>query len=306
MEKKQLKSRRLCFTIPNYTQEDLERFHKLAESLEKHCYICYGLETAGTGLPHIQGYIELNTSQRYAYLQKYFDFKKDGELLKFHVETANGTAEENKEYTKKEGSFYEFGEPRKQGTRTDLSEIKEAVKTAPKDLPKIIDELAQNNQQLKFAENLQRYYLSHRDPAVPPKVYWIHGKTGVGKTLLVYRSFVDICSVSDSNWIGTGYSQNECLLFDDFREGNVPFEKLLQITDRYPCTIFFKGGSIPLNSPFIIFTSPESINNSFHWSHGSENLRQLNRRIIEIDLDLVEDVLAIDLRNYPSSAILPP
>ncbi|HVB19828.1 MAG TPA: hypothetical protein VNF51_00875 [Candidatus Paceibacterota bacterium] len=303
MEKKQSKSRRLCFTVPNYSQEDLERFHKLAESLEKHRYICYGLEIAETGLPHIQGYIEFNTAQRYAYLQKYFNFKKeDGELLKFHVETANGTAEENKTYTKKEGTFYEFGEPLKQGTRTDLSEIKEAVKTAPKDLPKIIDELAQNNQQLKFAENLQRYYFSHRDPATPPKVYWIHGQTGIGKTSLVYRSFDDICSVSDSNWIGTGYSQNECLLFDDFREGNVSFEQLLKITDRYPYNLFFKGGSIPLNSPFIIFTSPQSIDNSFLWSRKNENLAQLRRRVIEIDLDLVVDISAIDLRNYPTRA----
>lgn len=302
MEKKQTKSRRYCFTIPNYSEEDLERFHVLATSLEKHCYICYGLEIADSGLRHIQGYIELHSAQRIAYLQKYFDFKRDGKLLKFHIESANGTAAENKKYTEKENSFFEFGEPLKQGSRTDLSEIKEAVKAAPKNLPKIIDELAQNNQQLKFAESLQRYYFSHRDPAVPPKVYWIHGQTGIGKTSLVYRCFSDICSVSDSNWIGTGYSQNECLLFDDFREGNVSFEQLLKITDRYPYTLFYKGGSIPLNSSFIIFTSPQSIDQSFPWSRKEENLEQLRRRVIEIDLDTVADVSDVDLRNYPPQA----
>jgi len=129
-------------------------------------------------------------------------------------------------------------------------------------------------------------------------VYWIYGRTGIGKTSLVYRCFNDICSVSDSNWIGTGYTQNECLLFDDFREGNVPFEQLLKITDRYPFTLFFKGGSIPLNSPFIIFTSPQSIDNSFPWIRKGENLEQLKRRVVEIDLDMVEDISAIDLKNY--------
>jgi hypothetical protein len=73
MDKKQSKSRRLCFTIPNYSEEDLARFHLLAESLEKHCYISYGLETGETGFPHIQGYVELNSAQRFAYLQKYFN-----------------------------------------------------------------------------------------------------------------------------------------------------------------------------------------------------------------------------------------
>jgi hypothetical protein len=295
------KSRRYCFTIPNYSLEDLERFHTLAESLEKHCYISYGLEVAESGLSHIQGYVELNSAQRYAYLQKYFNFRKDGELLKFHVEIANGTAEENRKYTQKEGNGFEFGVPVKQGSRTDLSEIKEAVKTSPKDLPKIIDELAQNNQQLKYAENLQRYYFSHRSTDNPPKVFWLYGQTGIGKTSLVFKTFTDICSVSDYNWIGTGYQQNECLLFDDIRNHNIPFEQLLKITDRYPYTLFYKGGAVPLNSPYIIFTSPCGISQTFGYQSQHENLNQLRRRLTEIDLDMVEDVYAIDLRNYPKN-----
>lgn len=299
MDKKSPKSRRFCFTIPNYTEEDLERFHNLAASLEKHCYVCYGLETGETGFPHIQGYVELNQVQRYAYLQKYFDFRKEGKLLKFHVEIANGTAEENKKYVKKEGNFYEFGEPVKQGSRTDLNQIKEAIKTDPHSLSVIVDELVQNNQQLRYAQNLQPFYFVHRNPATPPKVYWIHGATGIGKTSLVYRCFTDICSVSSYDWLGTGYSQNECLLLDDFREFNISFENLLKLTDRYPYTLFFKGGSVPLNSPYIIFTSPHSIDQTFR--NSRENLEQLKRRVIEIDLDMEAEPLSVDLRNYPKN-----
>ncbi|CAN5740448.1 hypothetical protein BH11PAT2_BH11PAT2_00560 [soil metagenome] len=296
---KQLKSRRFCFTIPNYTEEDLVRFHALAESLEKHCYINYGLELGDTNFPHIQGYIELNTVQRYSYLQKYFDFKKDGKLLKFHIEIANGTAEQNKKYTGKEGNGFEYGEPLVQGARTDLNQIKEAIKTDPRSLPTIVDELVQNNQQLRYAQNLQPFYFKHRDPNLPPKVYWIHGATGIGKTSLVYRCFADICSVSSYDWLGTGYSQNECLLLDDFREFNIPFENLLKLTDRYPFDLFFKGGSVPLNSPYIIFTSPHSIDQTFR--NSRENLEQLRRRVIEIDLDMETDTSSIDLRNYPKN-----
>lgn len=298
--KKSLKSRKYVFTIPNYSQEDLERFHTLSASLEKHCYICYGLEVAESGLPHIQGYVELNSAQRIAYLQKYFDFKRDEKLLKFHVEIANGTVSENKKYTGKDGNFFEFGEPVKQGSRTDLSEIKEAIKENPKDLAKIIDEKASNNQQLRYAENLQKYYFKNRDVNNPPKVFWIYGETGIGKTSLVYRTFTDICSVSDFNWIGTAYTQNECLLFDDFREFNLSFEQLLKITDRFPYTLFFKGGSVPLNSPYIIFTSPHSVEQAF--KNSRENLQQLKRRVVEIDLDFEMDVSSLDLKNYPPKA----
>jgi len=296
------KSRRYIFTVNNYTKKDLKRFHVLAESLEKHRYICYGLEVAGTGTPHIQGYIELNEAQRFTFLHNYFDFKRKDEVLKFHIQPAKGTAEQNKKYDGKEGDFYEFGEPQTQGARNDLKLIKEAVKASPKNLPTIIDEMANNQQQLRFAESLTKYYFAHRNPNTPPNVFWIYGQTGVGKTRLVYRCFPDVCSVSDYKWIGTGYAQNECILFDDFRDGNLPFEQILKITDRYPYTLPVKGGHVELDSPYIIFTSPKDIETTFSWSSGQENLKQLKRRMVEIDLDMELDVDALDLRNYEPEA----
>ncbi len=303
MEKKQIKSRRYCFTINNYSQEDLERLHVLAALLENHYYISYGLEIGEeNGTPHIQGYIELKNAQRIPYLQKYLNFTRNGELLKFHVEKANGSVETNETYTQKDGNFFVFGEPSKQGSRTDMSEIKEAIKANPKDLNKIIDEFANNQQQLRYAQCLQPIYLRHRDQNIPPKVFWIYGNTGVGKTSLVYRNFTEICSVSDGHWPGTGYQQDECLLFDDFREGNVPFAQLLQIADRYPFNLQLKGGFVALNSPFIVFTAPNSIEDSFDFHKKNENLQQLKRRMTEIYIDSVETAESLDLRNYPERA----
>ncbi len=296
MKEKESKSRRFCYTINNYTEEELKDFIKLAESLENHRYICFGLEIAPTtGTKHIQGYIELNESQRYSFLHKYFNFKRDKKILKFHIENANGTAEENKVYTGKDNEFYEFGEPIKQGARTDLIEIKMLVKDNPKNLNKIIDERANNLQQLKFAQSIQPIYLSDRNPKFPPHVFWIFGSTGVGKTSLVYRNFDDVCSVSSPRWAGTGYNQNECLLFDDIREFDIAFNDLLKITDRFPYTLERKHGQIALNSPFIVFTAPKCIDQTF--TSTRENLMQLKRRLIEIDLDSVENINDIDLKN---------
>lgn len=302
MSNQDIKSRRYCFTIHNYTKKDLVRFGDLALSLVHHRYICYGLEIAPeTKTEHIQGYIELNQAQRLTYLQNYFNFMKNGKLLKFHIEIANGTAEQNKKYASKEGNFFEYGEPSTQGDRTDLKKIKEAVKNSPQNITTIVDEHVMNNQQLRFAEGLRPYYLLRRDPNTPPKVFWIFGPTGIGKTSLVYKSFTDICSVSSYDWLGTGYNQNECFLLDDFREFSLPFELLLKIADRYPLDLFYKGGQVPLNSPYIVVTSPHSIDNTF--KNTKENLQQLHRRVTQINMEYVSSDTVIDLKNLDEKHI---
>lgn len=302
MKTKDFKSRKYCYTIYDY-ERCLEEFMTLAESLDKHRYICFGLEICpDTGRPHIQGYIELQQAQRFTYIQKYFNFKKEnGDLNKFHIEIANGTAADNKKYTGKEENFYEFGEPITQGARTDLREIKKAVEQDPRKLKEIIHKYGNNLQQVKYAQSLQPYYFDNRSPDNPPQVYWLFGKTGVGKTSLVFQTFEDVCSVSSYDWLGTGYLQNECLLFDDFRASNIPFETLLKITDRYPLTLFYKGGQIELNSPFIVVTAPKPITSSF--SRTNEDLKQLLRRFIQINLDNIVDLSEVDLRNLDDKFI---
>lgn len=299
------KSRNYCFTINNYTPEDLEKLHSLGSELSNHHFLIFGLELAPeTGTKHLQGYIQLNDAQRFKYLHKYFALKRNNKLFKFHIEIANGTPEQNIKYCSKDGDFYQYGTPVSQGKRTDMIEIKECIKENPKDINKIIDERANNLQQLKFAQSIQPIYLTHRDPSHPPKVYWIFGSTGVGKTSLIYRTFSDVCSVSSPRWAGTGYNQNDVLLFDDIREFDMSFNDLLKITDRFPYTLEKKHGQIPLNSPFIIFTSPYSIDRTF--ASTKENLKQLKRRIIEIDLDSVENIDEIDLKDLDEKYIYRP
>ncbi len=286
MKEKGKKSHNYIFTVNNYTEVDLKKFHKLAEKLKKHNYICYGLEIAPeTKTKHIQGYIQLLNNQRFTFLHNYFNFKRNKKILKFHIEPAMGTAIQNKKYTEKEGYFFEFGEPKKQGDRTDIIKIKESLKENPRELERIVKEDVANYQQLRFAEKFTDYCFKNRSTENPPKVFWIYGSTGIGKTSLIYKKFTDICSVSSCDWIGTDYKQNECLLFDDFRESDLKFNILLKITDRFPINIFYKGGSIPLNSPFIIFTTSKSIENTFSHTRKYEDLAQLKRRIQEVDLD---------------------
>jgi len=280
-----MKNRNYVFTINNPTKKNIAQLDKLGASLADHSYIIYGIETAPTtGTVHIQGYIQLLQPRPFLWLQKYFNLKHRNKLIRFWHEPAIGSLSDNKKYTSKSGDFREFGTPKEQGKRTDLSEIKEKILLNPKDLNKIVANDIQNYQQLKFAENLQKYFFKNRDVAMAPRVYWIYGSSGIGKTKLVYDSFDSICSVSDYQWLGTGYQQQECYLLDDFRSGDISFNTLLKLTDRYPYQVFFKGGSMPFNSPYIVITTPKNIKDTFGIMAETEELLQLYRRVMEIDL----------------------
>ena len=294
------KKRHYCFTINNYGTKELKQFQKVAKSLEKHGYICYGLERGEKkDTPHIQGYIQLKNSQRFRFLHKYFNLKReDGKLHRFHIEATNGSAVQNKDYCAKEGQFFEHGEMiMSKGQRTDMEALRMLVMENPQNANEIIREHCTNLQQIKFVESWSRYQFKPRDKENPPVVLWIFGATAVGKTRLVCDTFEDVCIVSDCKWPGTGYFQNECILFDDFRAKDMDFNLLLRVTDRFKVDLAVKGGSIPLNSPHIIFTAPISIEHMYRNEFG-EDVKQLLRRVMQIDLDIWKtEIERINLRE---------
>ena len=291
---KKIKSRNYIFTINNYTKSMFKKLELKACTLEKHSYICYGLEEAPeTGTKHIQGYVELKDNQRFTFLHNYFDLKKKGKKEKFHIQPAKGTAEQNKRYSSKDGNFFEFGVAKIRG-RSDLTELKTRVSENPSNIREIVKEDCNNYQQIRYAENLQKYYLEDRSPKKPPVVLWIHGNTGIGKTRLIYNSFESICSVSDYKWPGNAYQQQECFLLDDFRKEDIPFNTLLKIIDRYPFSLAYKGGFIAFNSPFIIITTPYSIEETY--GNIYEDLKQLKRRITKV-INLEETEIE-NIKNY--------
>ncbi len=290
-----MKARNYTFTINNYTQEILNKFFPLAKSLHRHVYIVFSLEIAPiTGTPHIQGYIELDDNQGFSFLHNYFAIQKNGNLDKFHIEPAKAGSVKNKEYIKKDGTYYEYGTPKING-RTDISRIKELIRENPRNTKEILQEHANNNQQLRFGMGISQLFLEKRDKNNPPKVIWIYGKPGTGKTKLVYDSFESICSVSDPKWPGSRYAQQDCLLFDDFRHEDISFNLFLKIIDRYPLELALKGSSVELNSPYIVITTPYSIEKTFQMYN--ENIQQVKRRVtreINLDEEHVEDLKDIN------------
>jgi hypothetical protein len=279
-----MKKSNYVFTINNYTKAMLKEFEQVAQSLEKHRYICYSLEIGEQSkTKHIQGYIELNESQRFTFIQNYFNLQKKKKLLKFHIEEAKGSQKQNLKYISKKSKAIEYGEPKKKGTRTDIINLKTKLKENPRGMKKLMEEEVTNTQQMRFLEGMSKYMLDSRNINEPPKVFWIYGSTGAGKTRLIYDSFESICSVSDYKWPGNNYTQQECFLLDDFRAEDIPFHTLLKMIDRYPFTLAVKGSFIELNSPYIIITTTKSIDITY--AGYKEDVNQLKRRLKEINLD---------------------
>lgn len=110
---------------------------------------------------------------------------------------------------------------------------------------------------------------------------WSYGETGVGKTRAVYARYpIDEIYVKDESKWWDGYRGQQVILFDDFR-GQIPFNVMLRILDRYPYAGQVKGGYCNINSPVIVITSSLRPNKVYMSDklQKEDSLKQLLRRI---------------------------
>lgn len=262
------KSRSYCFTINNYTQEDIDNCCKL-----KYQYILLGNERGEKNeTPHIQGYVYFQNPVSFNTIKK--------NISRGHIEICKGSCQSNINYCKKENDIlYEDGETPKQGNRSDLHDIRDAIiRNEP--MRDIITNYSANYQAVKYAETIRRYIEPKRD--FKPTVKWYWGETGTGKTFRAYQELgVDAYYQNGTKW-WDGYDAHEGVIIDDFRAHQMPFNQLLKLLDRYPYIIEHKGGSRQFLAKTIIITSPLHPSESFG---VNENMEQLIRRI-----DIIEEI----------------
>jgi len=169
-----------------------------------------------------------------------------------------------------------------QGKRSDLEEIRDLLKNGDVSTVKDAMDEVKSMQGLAFAKE---WIASHAPPprTAPPKVFWLYGTTGTGKTRAVYdfasASSLELWRMPSSGSYFQGYIGQQIALFDDFRAGRLPFTELLELTDRYAPIANVKYGQCWFMPDWIIFTSAKSIAETF--AGESEDLGQLVRRIRE-------------------------
>lgn len=260
--------RAICFTLNNYTKEEVEQLSSIDYS-----YIILGHEISKTGTHHIQGYIELKRKTSFNIIIKKIMPKRA------HVEIRRGTAKQASDYCKKGGQFIEYGKISRPGTRNDILLVREILKNSGK-MSEVTNKV-NSYQACRHAELILKYNEKERD--FKSIVFWFYGDTGMGKTrtakvLADYLGDTYICD-SDMKWF-CGYDAHDTLIIDDFRGYNCKFNKLLKLLDRSQYRLQTKGGSRQLLSKYIFITCPCEPRLAF--INMYENLSQLYRRITAI------------------------
>jgi hypothetical protein len=250
-------------------------------------YFCFQQETAPTtGRRHYQAYFRFEQRQRLRGLRDWVT-KTFGPDAKARFACANGTDEQNEEYCSKEasgipGTFQKYGEPKKQGKRTDLMSVAEMIAEGQsvRDVA-----TAFPTQYIKFAKGIEKLHaitrFEHRDPAVPVTVHWWFGPSGVGKSRKAYEKFPKAYRKMMGNAWWDGYAGEKVVVMDDYRASMVRFSLLLNWLDRYPCTVEAKGTSFPLSAVVFVLTTTQRPEVIWH-KQTDENIYQLVRRCTEI------------------------
>lgn len=214
-----------------------------------------------------------------------------------HCEPMLGSWEQARDYCCKDtdGTFdYERGEePARPGQRIDLKRLAERVKAgeSDRDLAEFdpVGWMRSHRMLGAYRAVLQR----RRDPADdPPRCFWFYGASGAGKTRTAIelagtrRVYITTPPRRDGSgiWWG-GYEQQPVVIIDDFRYGDISFNQLLRLLDRYPVTVEAKGLQMEFYSDIIVVTT------ILHWNvlfQNGEDLFQIERRLtrtVEIGVD---------------------
>ncbi len=96
------RARRWCFTLNNYTPQELELLQALEPSDDLR-YMIFGIEEGEEGTPHLQGYAEFYSAKRLR------SVKQVNGLTRAHLEPAKGNQEQNIAYCSKDGRSFEIG-----------------------------------------------------------------------------------------------------------------------------------------------------------------------------------------------------
>lgn len=260
-------SRGWCFTVNNYTEEELGFI------LDIPCdYLVVGDEVGEEGTPHLQGYIYFpGRGKRFGGVKELPGFGRA------HLEVAIANAQTNRVYCTKSGEYIEKGVIPHGGQRKDIHAMKE-IMLGGGDMRDAI-EVATSYQSMRMAELLMKYQPCEERAAIHVKWFW--GPAGCGKTRRAIREAGDYWMTSRGLKWFDGYDGEKNIIVDDFRPSFCEFQDLLRIIDTTPYRAEIKGGSRPLKATCWWFTAPVAPDVMYE-HQTQEDLRQLTRRIHEV------------------------
>lgn len=263
-----------CWTLNNYTEEEVTALrHSVVLLLERKeiDYIVYGFETAETGTPHLQGYVEFKHHHNIREAQ--FELNVPYHT---HFEVRRGTRYQASEYCKKEGNFEEYGVTpvqtyveKRAAKRTEGDRKWESITASIRRNPFCpLTDLEDREfvaSKLKYLEKLQAQCIADRSTKlrnVSCTVYW--GPTGTGKSYRAYKyaeehepdnvPFIISFNSDRDEWFD-GYLGQHIIVIDEFDPHRVNKNFFKRLLDRYPLRLAVKGSFSYANWDTVIITS---------------------------------------------------
>ncbi len=236
---------------------------------------------------HLQGYCELRTPRRFRWFKR--------QLPRAHIEVRSGSAKDAWDYCAKDTSLEEGeesfalqkGSPPSSGgpgRRSDLSVVVDVIRNGGNFTDLLECSAEQIIKYHKGIAKLIALVTPPRDRSIAKEVLVYWGVPGSGKTQKAWDDNPGIWPLpvqqSQNTWFDS-YENEEVVLFDEF-EGRMPLNMLLQVLDRYPVRVPYKGGFLKFNPDKIIMTGNTPWTEWYDWDGREIKKEALRRRITHV------------------------
>lgn len=242
-------AKNFCFTLNNPVVSTEEWVDKFFED-EKPVFIIAGYEIAPkTGTPHLQGFCAFSIRRRYTGMATKYN-------ASFRV--AKGGLAANIDYCSKDGKVYERGE------RDDVA-VQGGKRTNKEEAVIILNDIMTKRSRRELIREMPWQWRQinalndeRPDRSEAPKVLYIHGATGHGKTTTTKKVLNELgisayWKPSAIKW-WNGYDHQDCVILEEFTSC-FNCTTFLQLCDETPMCVEFKGGMLKFDSKYIIILS---------------------------------------------------
>lgn len=261
-------------------------------------YYCLADEIATTGTEHTHIFILSESPIRFSTIKNRFPLA--------HIEKAYGSAQENRDYVRKEGKWAdtEKAETSVPGTFEEWGYLpSEREEKAPMMAQLIQDietgksttEIIMENPKLAFRikdiDILRQTLLAEKysKEMRQLEVTYLYGTTGVGKTYGIFQRFPaeEICRITNyrgSNGVNfDAYRCQDVLVFEEY-DSQIPIEEMLNYLDVYPLMLPARYNDRVACYTKVFFTSNLPLTQQYRGVQDDkpETWRAFNRRIHNI------------------------
>lgn len=239
-------SRKWLLTFNNPTEKNLnhDSIKQILERFKAVKYWCMCDEIGKSNTPHTHLFIYSTSGMLFSTVKKKFPTA--------HIDYCRGTAQENRDYIRKEGkykgstkeetniisTFEEFGTVplERQGQRNDIIDIYDMIKQGLSNY-----EILENNPEcMNYLDKIDRCrYIVRQEEFKNTfrnmEVFYCFGKAGSGKTRSVMEEYgyENVARITDYQHPFDSYKGQDIVVFEEFRS-SLKIQDMLNYLDGYP------------------------------------------------------------------------